>query len=720
MPWDDAFFRSMDHLLKPKSFAVIGASPNPSFVSGIFNNAIAHDFPGNIHAVNPNYKEVSGRPCFPSLREVPEPVDHVVVGIPGRLLPKVMEDAEASGAKCLNIVSSGFAELAGEEGLQRQRELRAWSRKTGIRVVGPNCLGLVSNVGKLMALPGWYSDQPGPVAIILQSGQMASSIATPLSARGIGFSYIVSSGNEADLEAADFIRYYVEDENVRVVGAYVEQFRTAEKLIEVAELAAERRKPIVVLKIGRSEQAQRAARAHTGALVGSDRVLDAVFKQHGIHRVSSVDEMFEALAIFLSARLPKGDGVAAIFVSGGAVGMSCDLAPETGLNFPPLQESTMERLRACIPEYGTAGNPLDITGQGVFDAPIVEGSIAALAEDPNVDTILWGRGFPSRLDKQVVAGRVLAESVDKYPDKLFLVFALAGGQFFPQQSPAVPIKEPISELGGVPFLQGTEYTYKAVAALNRYAAFQRRRAGKKAAERITPAATREKARTLIDALMANGGSALTEREGKQLLALYGIPVTREALATTRAGAVEAASKLGFPVVMKVESPDITHKTEAKAVRIGVADAEAAGAAFDEIVANARAYAPGADVRGVLVQQMVTGGVETILGMSRDPDYGPCVAFGLGGILVEVLDDVSLRVPPLDRDDARAMVDGLRARKVLDGARGAPPADVGAAVDAILRFADLAQDVGDVVSEVDVNPLLVLPKGVVALDCLVAF
>jgi acetate---CoA ligase (ADP-forming) len=378
----------------------------------------------------------------------------------------------------------------------------------------------------------------------------------------------------------------------------------------------------------------------------------------------------------------------------------------------------MERLRKAIPEYGNAGNPLDITGQGVFDGPIVEGSIAALAEDPNVDTILWGKGFSFRLDKQAPAGRVLTESVAKYPDKVFLVFSLAGGQFFPHQNSALPLKEPIAELGGVPFLQGTEYTYKAVAALNRYAAFQRRRAGRNGAARVTPTATREKARTLLDGFFAAGATALTEREGKQLLALYGIPATREALATSRDGAAAAAGGLGFPVVMKVESPDITHKTEAKAVRIGVAGAAAAAAAFDEIVASARAYAPGADVRGVLVQQMVTGGVETILGMTRDSEFGPCVVFGLGGVLVEVLDDVSLRLPPFDRKEARAMVDGLRARKLLDGVRGAPPADVGAAVDAILRFADLAQDVGDLVGEVDVNPFVLLPKGGVALDCLV--
>jgi acetyltransferase len=717
--WDGAFFTAMDRLLKPKSVAVIGASPNPSFVSGIFRNVIGTGFKGNAYPVNPNYREVAERVCYPSLRDLPEPVDHVVVGIPGRLLPRVMADAEASKAKTLNIVSSGFAESAGEEGWQRQLELRAWARKTGIRVVGPNCLGLFSTAQRLNALPGWYDlVGPGKVAIVLQSGQMASSIATPLASRGIGFAHIVSTGNEVDFDAADFIRYFVEDPDVGVIGAYVEQFRTPEKLRAAAALAAERGKPIVVLKVGRSDGARQAARAHTGALVGSDRAIDALFRQSGIHRVHSVDEMFEALAIFHAPKLPKGDGIGAIFVSGGAVGLSCDMAGETGVRFPALAEATMDRLRACIPEYGTAGNPLDITGQGVFDAPIFEGSLAALAEDPAIDTIVYGRGFPSRLDRKAIVGRLLSEAVEKYPDKLFLIFSLVGGTFHAQPAPTPPLEEPMSELGGVPFLQGTDLTYKALAGLQRYAAFQRQRAAAKSVPRVTPAGTRAKARALLTGIFARGVSALTEREGKQLLQLYGIPVTREALATSAEGAVAVAERLGFPVVMKIESPDIAHKTEAKAVRVGVKTPEATRQAYGEILANARAYAPGAELRGVIVQEMVRDGVQTIVGMARDPELGPSIAFGLGGVLVELLDDVSLRLPPFDRFEARAMVDGLRGRKLLDGLRGAPPVDVEAAVDAIVRLADMAGDVGDLVGEVDVNPLVLLPKGAIALDCLV--
>src|SRR5919197_4106743 len=255
----------LDRLLRPRSVAVVGASPNPSFVSGIFRNVVRY-FEGNAYPVNPNYPEVQGRRCYPSLAELPEPVDHVVVGVPSRLLPRVLADCEANRAGGLNVITSGFAELAGDEGQQRQRELRAWAERTGIRVIGPNCLGLISTPGRLWALPGWYDRvEPGPVAVVLQSGQMASSIATPLSDRGIGFTYIVSSGNEADLEAADFMRYFVEDPGVKVIGAFIEQFRSPEKLVAVAELAAERGKPIVVLKLGRSEGARRAARAHTGS-----------------------------------------------------------------------------------------------------------------------------------------------------------------------------------------------------------------------------------------------------------------------------------------------------------------------------------------------------------------------------------------------------------------------------------------------------------------------
>jgi acetate---CoA ligase (ADP-forming) len=719
--WDRPFFERLDRLLKPRSVAVIGASANPSFVSSIFRNVVELGFEGSVYPINPRYPELAGRTCYPSLRDVPEPVDHVVVGVPGRLLPQILADAEANGAGCLDIVSAGFAELAGDEGASRQRELRDWSARTGIRIVGPNCLGMLSTPGKLRALYGWYEPiVPGPVAVVLHSGQMASSVATPLSDRAIGFSYIVTSGNEADLEAADFVRYFVEDRGVKVIGAFVEQFRSPEKLVAVAELAAERGKPIVVLKLGRSEGARRAARAHTGALVGSDRAIEAVFQRHGIQRVRSIDEMFEALAIFHTPRLPRGDGVGLIFVSGGAAGLTHDLAAETGINVPPLDEATAARLAAVVPEYGSVGNPVDITGQGVFEQAILEGAVAALAEAPNIDTIAYGRGFPARLDRQGIVGRVFSQAVERYPDKLFLIFSLVGGRMFPEPAPTPPMVEPIVEVGGVPFLQDTGYTYRAIAALNRYAAFQRRRAAGRPARLSQPAAG-EHARAYLASIWGQpgpGDAALTEREGKQVLAMYGIPTPREALAATAEQAVAAARAIGWPVVLKVESPDIPHKSEAGGVVVGLGDEAAVGRAFEQIVAAARAHRPDAEIRGVLVQQMVAGGVETILGLSRDPDYGPTVAVGLGGVLVELLDDVQLGLPPLGPDEAAAMLDRLRGRRLFDGLRGAPPADVGAAVDAIVRFGEMAADLADMVGEVDVNPLVVLERGVYALDCLI--
>jgi acetate---CoA ligase (ADP-forming) len=719
--WDGAFFERLDRLLKPQSVAVVGASPNPSFVSSIFRNVIELGFEGSAYPVNPRYGEVAGRACYASLREVPESVDHVVVGVPGRLLPEILADAEANGAGCLDIVSAGFAELAGDEGASRQRELREWSARTGIRVVGPNCLGLLSMPGKLRALFGWYEPiVPGGVAVVLHSGQMASSVATPLSDRGIGFSYIVTSGNEADLEAADFMRYFVEDPGVKVIGAFLEQFRSPEKLVAVAGLAAERGKPIVVLKLGRSEGARRAARAHTGSLVGSDRVVEAVFRRHGIQRVHSVDEMFETLAIFHAPRLPKGDRVGLIFVSGGAAGLTHDLANETGINVPPLDEATAARLAAVVPEYGSVGNPVDITGQGVFEQPILEGAVAALAEAPNIDTIAYGRGFPARLDKQGIVGRVFSQAVERYPDKLFLIFSLVGGRMFPQPAPSPPMVDPIGQLGGIPFLQDTGYAYRAIAALNRYAAFQRRRASGRP-PRLSPASAGDRARSYLASIRAQrgrGDRALTERESKHVLAIYGIPTPREALATTADGAVTAARTLGSPVVLKIESPDILHKTEAGGVRVGLDEPAQVSRAFEEVVAAARAHRPDAEIRGVLVQEMVGGGVELILGMSRDADFGPTVAVGLGGVLVELLDDVQVRVPPLGADEASGMLDGLRGRRLLDGVRGAPPADLAGAVDAIVRFGELAADLANAAEEIDLNPLVVLEQGVCALDCLI--
>ncbi len=713
--------RSLERLLAPRSVAVVGASPNPSFVSSIFKNLLRHGYQGSVVAVNPRYDAVLGTPCYPSLLDVPHPVDLAVVGVAQRSIPAILAQCERAGVGAVEIVSSGFAETGGDDGARRQAELAAWAERTGIAVGGPNCLGLMNARIGMLALPTVLERLvPGVVGAVLQSGMMAPSVIVPLLARGIGLTIAVTTGNEADLEAADYIRYLAEDDATRIIGCFTEQIKTPDRFVAACELAAARRKPIVMLKIGRSDGARRAALAHTGSLVGSDAVVDVVLRKLGVSRVVGVDELLETLAVFHATKLPRGAGVAAISVSGGAVGLLSDLAPECGVAFPPLPEATAGRLRAVVPEYGNVGNPLDITGQGVFETGILDGALDALAEAGAFDVIVWGRPFPARLDRQSPVGQILERAVAKHPEMVFLAMALAGGHLHPSPNPDLPVVEPIGALDGIPFLQGTEYGLKAIAALIRYAAFQRTREGPEAGRprsRRIPEAVAERARALV---RASDGRPLTEREAKAVLTLYGIRVTRERLAMTVDEACVAAEEVGYPVALKVESPDIPHKTEAGALALDVREAGALREAFGRVLANTRKAAPGAAIRGVLVQEMVPAGREVIVGMSRDRQFGPVLACGLGGIFVETLKDVQLLLPPLSEAEVRSALERLRGYPVLYGVRGAAAADLDALVDVLLRFGELCGDLAAVAREIDVNPLILFEpgRGACAVDCLI--
>jgi acetyltransferase len=709
--------RRLDPLLRPRSVAVVGASPNPSFVTGILKNLLRYGYRGPVVAVNPRYDRVLDAPCYPSVADIPEPPELVVVGVAHRLVPAVLAQCEARGVRAVEIVTSGFGEMSDGEGARRQAELAAWARRTGIPVGGPNCLGLMNATIGMVALPTVFEALvPGAVGAVLQSGMMAPSVLVPLQQRGIGLTAAVTTGNEADLETADYLQDLADDDETRVIACFTEQFKTPERFVAACEAAACRRKPIVMLKIGRSEGGRRAALAHTGSLVGADGVVDVVLRKLGVTRVRSVDELLEAVAVFHARRLPRGPGVAPIIVSGGAVGLLSDLAPECGVSFPALPEATAAKLRGIVPEFGNVGNPLDITGQGVYQTDILEGALDALAEAGPIDVVVYARGFPARLDRQAPVGRILEQASAKHPDVLFLVMALVGGHFHPSAAADVPIADPIVRLDGVPFLQGSEAGLRAIAALVRYAEFQRARdaAGGAALRRRVAPAVAGRARDLVK------GKALTEREAKAVLALYGIPTTRERAAATLDEARAAAAAIGYPVALKIESPDIAHKTEAGGVLLDVRDEAALAEGFARVVANARRAAPTAEIRGVLVQEMVGKGTEVLVGMHRDPQFGPVVAVGLGGILVETLKDVQLLLPPVAEADARAALDRLRGAPVLRGVRGAGAADVDALVDVIVRFSELCQDLGDRVTEIDVNPLIVFEagRGARAVDCVI--
>ncbi len=712
-----AFTTAMNALFHPKRIAVVGATPRPGFANTIHGRILAGGYEGEVFGVTPRHTEVLGCQCYPTIDAIPGGVDKAIVVVPSGLVMDVLDQAERAGTKALNIITSGFGEQNDDAARERQNAIRSFARRTGIRIVGPNCLGIISTPAKMIAKSGAYTHvNQGPIGIVFQSGLLAYSIVIPQQDRDFGYSYVVTTGNEADLDSTDFIRYMVEDDETRVIGCFIEQFRDPEKLLRVASAAAEKQKPIVVLKVGRSEAGRRAARAHTGSLVGSDEIADAVMRQYGIVRVYSLDEMTETLAAFHSKRLPKGPGVGTIFVSGGAGGLISDLSQDLGISLPQLAPETVEKLNGVIPEYGTVGNPLDTTGQAATQPEITEGSLTGMAEDPNIHTVIYGQAYPNRVDLASPVGEVLRVMPERYPDKVFFIMSLVNGKVADGRRRDEDPVEPVMDWDGVPFLQGAENSLRAVRSLIRYADFQRAWSSTGRPARVDS----EQAERAREIVRGAAGRPLVEREAKSVLARYDIPVTREKLATSANQAAQFASEIGFPVVLKIESPDIAHKTEAGGVLLGVKDEDAVCQGYDRIVASAKEYNSEAEITGVLVQEMVSGGREMILGMSKDADFGPAVAVGLGGIFVEVLKDVTLGVPPLTERDSRLMLDRLRGKAILEGTRGAAPADVDEVVKILGKFSQLCIDLQDVVSEIDINPLLVFDQGQGArvVDCLI--
>lgn len=717
--------QAMRALLYPDRIGIVGASPNRGFANIIQTRLMRCGYQGDIVPINPNYPEVLGQRAYPTLSDAPGHIDLAVVAVPGRLIFDVLDDCERAGVGAVDIISSGFAEKEIDEtGAERQHRIREFARRTGIRIVGPNCLGNVSVPHRMAAGSGPYTPdmKVGPVALVLQSGLIAWSMFVPLHDRGSGITYLVTLGNEADLDLVDILRFYVDDEQTEVIGCFVEQFRRPAEFLQVAALAAERRKPIVMLKVGRTEAARVAARAHTGSLVGSDAVVDAVLRQYGVTRVDSLEELVETLAIFHTKKLPAGSGLAMAVSSGGTAGLISDMASKAGVTFPTLAPETASRIEAVIPAFGTVGNPLDWTGNVARQLDVMDECFAALAEDPSLHVIIYAQAYPGIIDMTQSAGAVLKTLPERYPDKLFVVMSSVPGEF-KDRTPEVKMGEPATALDGVPFLHGAENGLKAIRNLTRYAAFQRQWKGMPGIE-ASPLA--ETARALVRQAAGDSGSKpLVERDAKAILALYDIPVTQEKLTTTTDEAIAAAREIGYPVVLKIESPDITHKTEAGGVLLNLTTDEAVRGGYDQVIQNARNYQPDANIQGVLVQEYIApsaGQYELLVGMTSDPDFGPAIVVGMGGIFVEALNDVALAVPPIDASLAREMVTQLRGHSLLNGsaARGRPAADIDAVVQILSRFSRLCLDLRDDVTSIDINPLLVFPagQGACVVDCLI--
>lgn len=696
-------------LLRPKSVAIVGATPGAGRGGWIHEQLLRHGYAGAIYPVNPKYEQVRGAKAYPSLRAIPAPVEFVAVALGAEHAVRVIGECAEIGARAALFVASGFAEI-GPAGEAIQAELRRVALAHGIAVCGPNCYGVANVHGRFAAYGGALTEplRPGPIALLFQSGALTHSAMDPANARTAGYSYIITTGNEAVVELADYLAALAGDEHTRVIACFVEGLRSPARFFAAARDCIAQGKRVVVLKTGRSELAGRAALAHTGALTGPDAAYDAIFRQLGIARVGDLDELIET-AELLSRAGPAGAGAPAIVsISGGSCGVAADLAESQGLPLAALAPATAERLRAILPPFASVGNPLDLTGAIGQDPALLPGALAALAADPQVGALALALNTPiggdtaSRALYQDMCRALVASAQGS--EKLHLAFSISSGAYDPEVVA-------IMRAAGLPLLMGMREALAALAHWRRTAISADQPAEYQPSSELLSAA---------ELLRQSPEATLGERAAKAVLALAGLAVAREQLAETADAAALAADAIGYPVALKISSPAIAHKTEAGGVRLNLAGPAEVRAAFEQIVASARAYQPDAQIEGALVQQQVRGGAEMLLGATNEPGLGPVVVFGMGGVLAEALGDVAMRAAPVDAAEARAMIGETRAARVLAGWRGGPPLDITALAEAIARVSQLAWLLRDQVAAIDINPLIVLPagQGAVAVDALI--
>jgi acyl-CoA synthetase (NDP forming) len=653
-------------------------------------------YQGQIIPVHPKAATIFGLPASPSLSALDTPPDVAVIGIAADKVIAALEEAGSTGVKAAVVLASGFAELD-EAGRERQRQLVEIAERYGMAICGPNCLGLF-NLGSGAAL---YSSslstnlQKGRFAILSHSG--ASAIALGNTGR-FGLSHIVSSGNSAATDIPNYLDFLATDDQTSAVGIVVEAIREPEKLAAAMEKMHAVNKPVIALRAGRSERGAQATAAHTGSLAGSNDAYRAFFHRTGIIEVPGMDGFMETATLCLTLKdRPASPGVAIVGVSGGAVAHVSDIADEVGLSLPDLQSETVERVKALLPPFATPQNPLDTTGVVFADGKIYRDVLHALADDASIGLIVATQDAPAGLDDFCASEYLgIAEAVSEYAEtgKVPVAFMsnLSSGHH-----PDVEAK-----LSNVPVLRGTKSALTAVRSLITQSRLVSWPGRATTTEKSLPA------------------GVLTEREAKQLLAAEGLPIPSEQLVTSADAAAEAARQLGFPVVMKIESPDIPHKTEAGGVKLGIASEAEARAAFDAIIASARAYAPNADLRGVSVQEMVTGGIEALVGLVRHEPFGFGLVVGIGGVLVELVKDTAFDLLPIDLARADAMIGETKLASLLEGYRGAPKADRRALAELLVQVSDFAARYGDDIEAIDLNPVAVLPegKGVRILDALI--
>ncbi len=701
--WTEDPMRSIHKMLNPRSIAVVGATPSGGYGGRLLGAVLRSKDRIRVYPVNPKYHEIMGATCYPSVAALPEAPDLVGIVVPHHKVLEVLRECHQKKAGSAVIISAGFAERATDAGRESQRQLAAFARESCLRIAGPNCLGVANVRDDIWATASsrTLGGLTGPIGLVCQSGATAFG---PFLVRavdsGIGLSHIISTGNEVDLDFTDFVRYLLDDPATRVIAGFVEGFKDVRKFLAVAELAAERGKPIVLIKIGRSASGARAAQSHTAALTGIDARYDAVFRQYGVIRVQDYDELLEISHLLAHNRKPIKPGIAVVSHSGGISSLTADMCGQAGLDLPPLTDHARDGINAILKDFGWAANPADVTGfsRSEHFPQIMD----TMINEPEVGTLVVASAGAGSQIEHVISQR---DRTDK------------GVVFFWTASRGDKTALAKLKSANIPIFYSPEKLARGLQSLIGYHAWRDRRLAGGAA--TIPPLTAAQEQTLAR-LRAPGRLTLSESASKRAIAAWGIAGPREQSVQSAGAAVDAAQRLGYPVALKADTPDILHKTEAGVVRLGLRDAGDVRKAYVQIMANAAGYAPNAAISGVLVQEMVNGGVEMIVGVAYDAQLGPMLLFGSGGVMVEVYNDVALRRCPVTRSEALEMVAEVKGAKLLRGFRGQPPADIDALADALVRVSHLAVHLEGQLAELDINPLMVLPagQGVKAVDALV--
>ena len=683
--------------LSPKSIAIIGASDKEGSVGRAITSNIMKGYTGKIFPISPTREMVFDKKAYKNVLDVPEEIDLAVIITKNDVVPSVLEECGKKKIKGAIVITAGFKEV-NEAGAALERRLGEIAKQYGLRIIGPNCLGVMNLAPQTMMNSTFLKVTPksGGIALVSQSGAICAALVEDASAQGIGFSAVISMGNKVDLNEVDILRILAEHEQTKVIVMYLEDLGNGPEFLKICKQITRLnpiKKPIVVLKSGRSPEGAKAAMSHTGALMGSDEIYDALLKQSGAIRVDTMEELFDYATAFSKQELPTQGGLVIVSNAGGPAIISTDACSKLGIKMAKIEE-IRPKINAVIPPWGSSRNPVDIVGDADFNR--FDNVLNEVLAHPDVGSVIAMCTPSATLDYNKLA-EVIVNISKKYPNKTILASLMGLDE-------GIKNKEILAQ-GGIPHYTYAETAIRSLNAMLRFTHWSQ-----------TPEGTirkfavnKKRVEKVFAQVKVEGRNNLLEEEGQEVLRAYGFPVPKSILATKDKEAIHASKKIGFPVVMKIASPQIIHKSDAGGVKVGLKNPQEVRVAFKEIIKNAKKYDKKAIIKGVLVQEMVKGGKETIIGSKLEPGFGPVVMFGMGGIYVEVLKDVTFRLAPITNKEADEMISSIKTNKLLQGVRGEKPSDLNKLSECIQRLSQLVSDFKEI-KELDMNPVLVFEKG----------